>query len=111
MTRIQIIRTKDGHTRGFTCQGHTEYSKKGADVVCAGVSAIVINTINCLEDLLHEKIEVDLDEENGGDITCSFLGDTGEKSELLIDCMIHGLEWIEQQYGKKYLNHSIIVIE
>ena len=111
MTRIQIIRTKDGHTRAFTCQGHTEYAGKGADVVCAGVSAIVINTINCLEDLLHEKIEVDLDEENGGDITCNFVEDAGEKGELLIDCMIHGLEWIEQQYGKNYLSYSIIVID
>ena len=111
MTRVQIIRTKEGHTRAFTCQGHTEYSKRDADVVCAGVSAIVINTINCLHDLLHEEVEVDFDEKNGGDITCNFLEDTGKEGELLIDCMIHGLEWIEQQYGSQYLNHSIITIE
>ena len=31
------------------------------DVVCAGVSAIVINTVNCLQDLLHEDIGCDYD--------------------------------------------------
>ena len=109
MTRVQIIRTKDGHTRSFTCQGHTEYAE-GDDIVCAGVSAIVINTINCLEDLLKEQIEVDADEEDGGDLTCNVRSDLGRDGELLIDCMIHGLEWIEQQYGTKYLNHRVIVI-
>ena len=109
VTRVQIFRTGDGHTRSFTCQGHTEYSD-GADIVCAGISAIVINTINCLEDLLHERIEVDADEEEGGDITCNFLADAGEKGEFLIDCMIHGLEWMEAQYGTQYLSHKVITL-
>lgn len=106
MTRIQIFR-RDGHTRSFTCQGHTDFSDSGSDIVCAGVSAIVINTINCLEDLLHEQMEVEADEENGGDITVNFSEDPDEKGEFLLDCMIHGLEWIEQQYGNRYLRHRI----
>lgn len=107
MTRIQIFRTSDGHTRSFSCTGHTGYRQSGDDIVCAGISAIVINTVNCLMDLLHENMEVDYDAENGGDLICNFRSDPGEKAELLIDCMIHGLEWIEQQYGKKYLSHRI----
>ncbi len=107
MTKVQIFITRDGHYRSFSCQGHTDYSREGADIVCAGVSAIVINTINCLEDLLHERIEVDYDEEEGGDIVCNFLEDPGEKGQFLVDCMIHGFDWIIQQYGRKYLNYEI----
>ncbi len=77
------------------------------DEVCAGTSAIVINTINCLEDLLHENIEYFYDEQEGGDLICNVLEDLGEHGEFLVDCMIHGLEWIEQQYGEEYLNHRI----
>ncbi|MDD5939810.1 MAG: ribosomal-processing cysteine protease Prp [Lachnospiraceae bacterium] len=107
MTRVQIFRTRDGQYRSFTCKGHTEYTAEGADIVCAGVSAIVINTINCLDDLLHIKMDVDFDEENGGDITCNLLEDPGEKGNLLIDCMIHGFDWIISQYGEGYLRYVI----
>lgn len=110
MTYVQIIRTQDGHTRSFSCTGHTEYQTEGNDVVCAGVSAIVINTVNCLNDILKEQLEVDYDEENGGDLVCNFPADLNQEGELLIDCMIHGLEWIEEQYGKKYVNHTVIQI-
>ena len=107
MTRVQIFRTTDGHTRSLVFTGHTDYAEDGADVVCAGVSAIVINTINCLEDLLHESVECFCDEEEGGDLICNVVKDLGAEGELLIECMIHGLEWIEQQYGEEYLNHRI----
>ncbi|MEE8815711.1 MAG: ribosomal-processing cysteine protease Prp [Lachnospiraceae bacterium] len=107
MTRVQIFRTKDGHFRSFTCQGHTGYAEEGEDIVCAGVSAIVINTVNCLQDLLHEDIDVDYDAVNGGDITVNFNADPTEKANFLMDCMVHGLEWISSQYGKKYLTYEI----
>ncbi len=107
MTKVQIIRTTDGHTRSISCTGHTDYCTEGKDIVCAGTSAIVINTMNCLMDLLHEDMEVEADAVNGGDLVCNFLQDPGEKGEFLIDCMIHGLEWIEGQYGKRYLSHRI----
>lgn len=76
-------------------------------MVCAGVSAIVINTINCLEDLLGERIGCDMDREEGGLITCVFYDTPGENASLLVECMIHGLTWIQKQYGKKYLQFEI----
>ncbi|MDD6692218.1 MAG: ribosomal-processing cysteine protease Prp [Lachnospiraceae bacterium] len=103
MTKVQIFQTKAGIYRSFQCKGHTEYTMEGEDIVCAGVSAIVINTINCLEDLLHENLRVEYDEVEGGYIVCNFLSDPTEKGQFLVDCMIHGLEWIQGQYGKKYL--------
>ncbi|SDZ80145.1 hypothetical protein SAMN02745687_00500 [Lachnospiraceae bacterium NK3A20] len=107
MTRVQIFTTRDGLCRSFTCKGHTDYTTEGADIVCAGVSAIVISTINSLEDLLHEDIEVDYDKVNGGDITVNVNRDLSEKGQFLIDHMIYGLEWIQRQYGRKYLSYEI----
>ncbi len=106
MTRVQIY-TKDGIYRSFSCIGHADYAASGADIVCAGISALVISTINSLEDLLHEKIEVDLDEENGGYIAVNFLEDPSEKGSFLIDHLIYGMDWIQSQYGKKYLSYEI----
>ena len=103
MIRVVITRYR-GEYKSFICSGHAGYAREGtADIVCAGVSAIVINTINCLTDLLGEEVGVDYDEEEGGLITCVFTQVPGDKASFLIDCMIHGLSWIRRQYGEQYL--------
>ncbi len=38
---------------------------QGEDVVCAGVSALVINTINSIGNLTEEAFSIDTDEESG----------------------------------------------
>ena len=107
MIRVQIVKDRNGMYRAFSCRGHAEYAEPGRDVVCAGVSALVINTVNCLQDLLHEELELSADEENGGSICCRFAGQPGEKASFLIDCMIHGFDWILIQYGRAYLSYEI----
>lgn len=106
MTRVTICRDKRGNFQSFTCEGHAGYAQEGEDVVCAGISAIVINTINCLTDLLGENVQCGYDEEDGY-ITCVFQNTPQEKASFLIECMIHGLSWIRQQYGKDYLVYEI----
>jgi len=106
MIRVQIEK-QDGSWRSFRCTGHADYSAEGSDVVCAGVSAIVINTVNCLEDLTDEKIVTEYDAKEGGYLFCRFTEKPGERAAFLIDCMIHGFDWIIGQYGKKYLNYEI----
>ena len=115
MIRV-IITRQDGVYKSFICSGHAEYaSSKGirgllrpqGDVVCAGVSAIVINTVNCLQDLLHEDIGCDYDEEEGGLLTCVFRSVPTKEASLLIDSMIHGLKWIRKEYGERYLTFEI----
>lgn len=107
MTRVEIIRSRDGSYQSFLCRGHAGYAEEGEDIVCAGISAIVINTINCLEDLVKEDFDCAYDAEEGGDITVTFRHPPNEKSVFLIDCMIHGLQWIQTQYGNKYLTYTI----
>jgi len=118
---IRVIITKqNGSYKSFICSGHAGYeqdhSVRGGigrflrphgDIVCAAVSAIVINTVNCLEDLLKEDIGCDYDSEEGGLITCVFRSIPTHEASLLIDSMIHGLTWIRKEYGEKYLNFEI----
>ena len=106
MTKVLIKRDRTGHYLSFHCKGHAGYAEEGEDIVCAGISAIVINTCNCLDDLLEEQVIIRYSKD-GGDISCVFRTIPSEKAALLVDCMIHGLEWIRTQYGKKYLNYKI----
>ena len=46
MIKATIYKTGRHEYAGFDISGHAEYSESGSDIVCAAVSAIVINTIN-----------------------------------------------------------------
>ena len=65
MTKITIFRNQDQAFLGFDCLGHAGYAEEGEDIVCAGISALVINTINSLGVYTKEKFSTDSDEETG----------------------------------------------
>ena len=89
--------------KGFTCMGHAEYARKGKpDILCAAISVLLTNTINSLEKLAGEQFSVVTNEETGF-IKCDFKEDLQEKSVLLLDAMVFGLEDLSQTYGRKYL--------
>ena len=45
------VSIKDNKYVAFSCAGHAGFSDKGKDIVCASVSALVINTANAIEKL------------------------------------------------------------
>ena len=102
MTTITIYKSENGTYRRFTCKGHAGYDDYGKDIVCASVSCLVINTINSLDELVHEKMEITTDERKGL-IDCRFIGEISSQGKLLIDSMLLGLQGIVSDYGKKYL--------
>ncbi len=102
MTRIIIRKTTNGEYAGFNCQGHAEFARKGKDIVCAALSILTINTINSLEKLTHEKMEVEEDEK-AGIISCSFKGSISDESKLLVDSYVLGCQGVFQSYGNKYV--------
>ena len=67
----------------------------------------MINTVNCLTDLTEDDVDVRFDEEQGGDISVIFRKRATRDGQFLIDCMLHGLEWIKRQYGGRYLKYEI----
>ncbi|MBP3476509.1 MAG: ribosomal-processing cysteine protease Prp [Lachnospiraceae bacterium] len=102
MTKITFHKTKAGEYLGFTCDGHAGYADYGKDIVCASISVLVINTINSLDEITGERMEVEADEETGT-IQCSFVDQPlKETSRALMDSLVLGLTQIEKQYGKKH---------
>ena len=102
MTQITFHKTTAGEYKGFTCDGHAGFADHGEDIVCAAISALVINTINSLEQITGEQIQVETDE-NVGTIRCRFVNQPlKETSKALMDSLVLGLTQIEKQYGKNY---------
>ena len=102
MTEVRIHKNKSGEYLKFTCDGHAGYADYGKDIVCAAISILVINTVNSLEEITKEAIQVDADEE-AGRISCIFLRHPlKETSAALMDSLILGLGQIEAQYGKQH---------
>ena len=106
MIDIAVDKDKDGEYTSFICNGHAGFAVYGKDIVCSAVSFLVINTINSLDEITHESMEVSGDEEKGL-ITCKFNSRLQDTSKVLMESMILGLQNIEKQYGEKYCRISI----
>ena len=103
MTHVSVIKTRNGSYKGFNCIGHSGYAEAGEDIVCAAISVLVINTINSLDQLAGEKFKLVANEEDGL-IDCRFEKPINEKSVLLLDSMVLGLQEIKKQYGKTFID-------
>ena len=98
MTKITIFRNHDGEYLGFDCLGHAGYADEGEDIVCAGISALVINTINSIGLFTDEPCETDADEDNG-EIRLRFTSPAGHDAGLLMQSLVLGLQGIQNTYG------------
>lgn len=54
MIRISFKYDSEGCPIGISCDGHAGFARKGHDIVCASVSALVINTINSVEEFTDD---------------------------------------------------------
>ncbi len=106
MTKIVIQKSENGEYKGFTCKGHSGFASKGADIVCASISVLVINAINSMEKLAEADMEV-LEDEATGTIRCHMNKPLSDSGKVLMDSMILGLSEISKQYGRQYLTIKI----
>ena len=100
MISVTIYRNEN-QIIGFRCSGHSGYADSGSDIICAGVSALVINTINAIETFL--KIPFQLETEAGSGLIDFRLEQTGHDTELLLRTMVLGLKGIQKDYGNEYI--------
>lgn len=107
MTKITIHKNKSGDYLGFVCEGHAGYAARGEDIVCAAISVLVINTINSLEELTKEPMQVETDEA-AGKICCTFKSHPlRETSLVLMESLMLGLQNIQAQYGNKHCKLTV----
>ena len=103
MTTVVICKDQKGTYSGFYCMGHAEYARRGKpDILCAAISALTIGTINSLEELAGEKLNISQDDKNGF-LRCDFQSILQEKSVFLMDSMVFSLQNLSREYGEKYL--------
>lgn len=87
---------------GFRCLGHAGYAKHGSDIICAAVSALVLNTINSIEAFTADKFSCS-QEENSGLIEFIIVSEISRDATLLMDSLFLGLKGIEHDYGKRFI--------
>ncbi len=83
--------------------GHAQFAKRRKpDILCAAISALTLGTINAMEELVGEEMEVISNPEDGF-LKCDFKFVAQEKSVLLLNSMILSLQNLSKEYGEKYL--------
>ena len=99
---IQVQAVKEGkHYKKFMIEGHADYADEGEDIVCAAVSALVINTINSIEEFTEDAFTCDC--KDGQIQSWEFTSDVSSDTDLLMDSLMLGLKNIEKSYGEEYL--------
>jgi len=96
MIRVRVSRNSAGQICGFTARYH------GASVVCAAVSALILNAVNSIGALTEEPMTVDTPGSAKGHIIVRLpeaeAGECGSEADLLLSSMLLGLNLIKEQY-------------
>ena len=100
MIRIQVVK-EQGCYRSFAIDGHAGYAEAGEDIVCAAVSALVINAINSIEQFTEDAFTCDC--QDGMIRSWEFTSEVSGETKLLMDSLMLGLSSVQKSYGEKYL--------
>ncbi|GHU40425.1 cysteine protease [Clostridia bacterium] len=102
MIRITVYQQAEEDYTGFDCIGHAGYAKSGEDVICAGVSALVINTVNSIGQFTADTFDCQ-DDEKTGKISLRFQKEVSDQTKLLLKAMLLGLTGIRDFYGESFI--------
>jgi uncharacterized protein YsxB (DUF464 family) len=98
--KVKIERNQDGSIRSFTVKGHAFYADPGKDIVCAGVSAVTVGTVNAIEALagveLVSRMEIGYLQ---AAVPEQLIGNKPEQIQLLLESMVVMLQTIQESYG------------
>ena len=97
MTKITFYQRVDGTFQGFHSQDHAGYSAEGQDIVCAAVSALVINFVNSLDELTDDHYHVSQED---AEIDVVFTEELSKEGSLLLRSLILGLTSVEEEHGQ-----------
>ncbi len=94
MTSVTFFQNESGDITGFRIEGHSGFAEDGTDVVCAAISALAINTINSINELTPDNMDVDMDEDEAY-IDASIFDTPSKEAQLLLKSLALGLENLE----------------
>jgi len=76
-------------------EGHANFSQSGNDIVCAGISAIVIGTLNALAQMQKQQVKVS--NYQNGLVEIKILNDN-QTNQIILTTMLWQLKTISDQY-------------
>lgn len=99
MTELTLVKGAQGW-KGFEVHGHSGYAEEGSDIVCSAISALTQTTALALEELLHLKTDLRVQEgELSCYLPCGIDADIRPQAELLLEAMALGLRDIAEGYS------------
>lgn len=102
MITVTFVRNEtDRRIVSFAVEGHAKYAKPGKDIVCAGVSAVSVGTVNAIETLAGVELPAMM--KNGwlsSEIPVLPDAEADGRMQLLLEGMVVMLETIATSYGK-----------
>ena len=98
MIKIKINKTSNKYS-SLLVSGHSNYDEHGKDIVCAGVSAVVVGGLNALINENKRKISAKVDD---GYVNIDVLDLNDNNIQLIMDVIVIQLKSIEESY-KKYI--------
>lgn len=102
MIRVTVNRS-DNQITSFELSGHADSGPYGYDLVCAGVSAVSIGTVNAVTELCNINLEIE-QEADGGYLHVKLPEQLNpeimDKVQLLFDGMVLSLKSIELEYSE-----------
>ncbi len=101
MIEITRIKNEQGENVGFRCYGHAGFARHGKDIVCAAVSALVVNTVNSIEEFTEDKFSY---AEKSGLAEFVIVSEVSKEASLFMDSLFLGLKNIEHDYGKRFIS-------
>lgn len=93
MIKITFYQNKFQQLVGFECKNH------GANIVCAAVSVLTMNTVNSIETFSESDFRLDIDEKNTGYMEFVLTGEIDDNATLLMNSLDLGIQGILQEYG------------
>lgn len=102
MITVHIFRLSDGSIRGFSVKGHANYAIAGEDIVCAGVSAVTVGTVNSIEALTGVQLDAEMEHGFLSAYLPSGIQDNNiyPQVQLLLESLVVMLKSIVDSYGE-----------
>ncbi len=98
------VKKRNSAYESFVSSGHAGYAVEGQDIVCAAVSALIINTVNSIECFTDDQIQA---EEKDGYLSFRFQKPITERGTLLMDSLLLGLTEIARDNNNRYLTVKV----
>lgn len=102
MISINVYKNKENCIIGFELSGHANYGEYGSDILCASVSALVINSVNSIEKFTDDEFEC-VEDEKDGFLLFKLTSSISDASSLLLNSLVFGLEQINNDYDNDYI--------